>query len=92
MSLEEWIKAESLEKAEEYHKRYNYAITNSIRRKILRMIQEGKSEEEIMQSLSITKKQLDYHLKILEYGFCIKREGDRWIVTEAGNIVDKIRG
>lgn len=28
MGLEDWIKAESLEKAEEYHKRYNYAVSN----------------------------------------------------------------
>lgn len=48
MSVEKWIKAKTIEEAEEYHKRYNYAITNPIRRKILRLIDEGKNEEEIM--------------------------------------------
>ncbi|AAB91060.1 MULTISPECIES: helix-turn-helix domain-containing protein [Archaeoglobus] len=92
MSLEEWIKADSLEKADEYHKRYNYAVTNPVRRKILRMLDKGRSEEEIMQTLSLSKKQLDYHLKVLEAGFCIERVGERWVVTDAGKIVDKIRG
>jgi DNA-binding transcriptional ArsR family regulator len=92
MSLEEWIKADSLEKADEYHKRYNYAVSNPVRRKILRMLDEGKTEEEIMQNLSLSRKQLDYHLKVLEAGFCVERLKGRCVVTEAGKIVDKIRG
>ncbi len=91
MTLERWTKSESLEEAEEYHKRYNYAVTNQIRRQILRLLDEGKSEEEIMHSLSLTEKQLEYHLRILEWGFCIERSGDKWVVTDAGRIVDKIR-
>jgi hypothetical protein len=44
MSVEKWIRAESLE-AEECHRRYRYAPFNSIERKILRLLMEGKSGE-----------------------------------------------
>jgi predicted transcriptional regulator len=91
MSVEKWIKAKTLKEAEEYHKRYNYAVTNPIRRSIIRLLLEGKDETEILSELKITENQLQYHLKILEWGFCIKRDGSRWVVTKEGKIVDKIR-
>ena len=91
MSVEKWIKAKTIEEAEEYHKRYNYAITNPIRRKILRLIDEGKNEEEIMLETNLTEKQLGYHLKILEWGFCIGRKGNGWVLTKEGRIIDKIK-
>jgi len=90
MSIEKWVKAKTLEEAESYHKRYNYAITNATRRKILKLIDEGKDEKEIMETLCLTKKQLDYHIKILEWGFCIEKVGKGWVVTKEGRIIDKI--
>ena len=90
MSVEKWIKAKTLEEAEEYHKRYNYAITNPIRRKIMRLIDEGKGEEEIASEIGLSEKQLRYHLSILEWGFCIEKKGNRWILTKEGRIIDKI--
>ncbi len=92
MSVERWVNASTLEESEEYHKRYNYAITNSTRRRILRLIDEGKTEEEIMSALSLSEQQLNYHLKILEWGFCIERKGDRWVITKEGKIIDRIKG
>ena len=92
MGIEKWVNAKTLEEGEEYHKRYNYAVTHSIRRKILRLIDEGKSEDEIVSELGLKKNQLEYHLKILEWGFCIERKGDRWVITKEGKIVDKIKG
>ncbi|RLI77236.1 ArsR family transcriptional regulator [Archaeoglobales archaeon] len=90
MTVEKWINAATLKEAEEYHRRYNYAITNATRRKILRLIDEGKSEEEVMKILSLTRKQLNYHLKVLEWGFCIEKVGKEWVVTKEGRIIDKI--
>jgi predicted transcriptional regulator len=92
MSVEKWVKASTLEESEEYHKRYNYAVTNSIRRKILRLIDEGKTEEEIMSILGLSEQQLRYHLKVLEWGFCIEKKGDRWVITKEGKIIDRIKG
>lgn len=91
MSVEKWVNASTLEESEEYHKRYNYAITNPIRRKILRLIDEGKTEEEIKSALSLSEQQLSYHLKILEWGFCIERKGERWVITKEGKIIDRIK-
>ncbi len=91
MSVEKWINAKSLEEAEEYHKRYNYAISNSVRRRIIRLIDEGKNESEIASELGLSRKQLEYHLKILEWGFCIENRDGRWVVTKEGKIVDRIR-
>jgi len=85
---ESWSRySESLDKSREYHKRWLIAISNEVRRKILEMIDEGKSEEEILNILRIDKKELDYHLKILEWGFCIQKEDDKWILTKEGEIV-----
>ena len=92
MSVEKWVNAKTLKEAEEYHKRYNYAVTNRIRRSIIRLLDQGKSEQEIMKELNLTEKQLEYHLKILEWGFCVEKRDNRWVVTKEGKIVDKIKG
>ena len=85
---ESWTQySESLEKSREYHNRYHIAVSSPIRRKLLKLIAEGKSEDEMMKILKLSKKQLDYHLEILEWGFCIHREGDRWVVTKEGEVV-----
>jgi|Deesub1362A_J573_1020465.scaffolds.fasta_scaffold00263_11 predicted transcriptional regulator len=77
----------TLEKSKEYHNRYHIAVSSPVRRKILKLIAEGRSEEEILEILKLSKKQLDYHLEILEWGFCIHREGNRWVVTKEGEII-----
>ncbi len=85
---ESWSRySESLDKSREYHKRWLIAISNEVRRKILEMIDDGRNEEEILKILRIDKKELDYHLKILEWGFCIQKEDDKWILTKEGEIV-----
>ena len=43
-----------------------------------------------MKILSLTRKQLNYHLKVLEWGFCIEKVGKEWVVTKEGRIIDKI--
>jgi predicted transcriptional regulator len=92
MGIEKWVNAKTLGESEEYHKRYNYAITNSIRRKILRLIDDGRTEKEILSELGLRENQLQYHLKILEWGFCIEQRGDKWVITKEGKIIDKIKG
>jgi len=37
------------------------------------LIAEGKTEEEIIDRLKLSRRELDYHLKTLEWGFCIGR-------------------
>jgi predicted transcriptional regulator len=78
---------DSIEKSKEYHKRYHTAISNPMRRKILKLVSEGKSVEEIRNSLDLSPSQLEYHLHFLEHGFCIKRDGDRIKLTKEGEII-----
>ncbi|WP_290902491.1 helix-turn-helix domain-containing protein [Ferroglobus sp.] len=80
----------SVEKSREYHKRYHIAVNNKLRRKILKLIKEGKSYEEILKELGISKEDFEYHLKILEWGFCIVRRGDRLELTKEGEVVEYI--
>jgi len=80
--------SDSIEKSRVYHERYHKAVANPVRKKILKMISEGKSEEDIMSELRINRKELNYHLKILEWGFCIERDGDGWKITKEGEIID----
>ncbi|AGK61685.1 hypothetical protein Asulf_01714 [Archaeoglobus sulfaticallidus PM70-1] len=77
----------SLEKSKEYHRRYHIAVSSPLRRKILKLIAEGKNKQEIAKSLGLSEKNLDYHLKILEHGFCIKINGDRISLTKEGEII-----
>ncbi|MBO8183357.1 MAG: winged helix-turn-helix transcriptional regulator [Archaeoglobus sp.] len=92
MVAEKWVRAKTLEESGEYHRRYSYAVKNATRRKILRLIDEGKLDGEIRWELGLNESQLNYHLKILEWGFCIERKNGRWVITEEGKIVDRIKG
>jgi|Deesub1362B_J571_1020462.scaffolds.fasta_scaffold00034_42 DNA-binding transcriptional ArsR family regulator len=88
MSEESWSKfKDSLEKNEEYHRRYHAAVSNPLRRKILGLVAEGCSKDEICKTLSITESQLEYHIRFLEHGFCIKKEGDFFRLTKEGKII-----
>jgi len=87
-NMESWSRySETLEKSKEYHNRYHIAVSSPVRRKILKLIADGKSEDEILEILKLSKKQLNYHLEILQWGFCIHREEDRWVVTKEGEVV-----
>ncbi|WP_456330567.1 winged helix-turn-helix domain-containing protein [Archaeoglobus sp.] len=87
--MSSWEKySDSIEKSRIYHERYHKAVANPVRKEILKMIAEGKSEEEIMEKLNLSKKELDYHLKILEWGFCIERKDGGWRITKEGEIIE----
>lgn len=86
---ESWSKhSDTLEKSREYHKRYQIAVSNPLRRKILKLVKEGKSKEEIRNALGLDERQLEYHLKILEWGYCIDRSEGRLEITKEGLVVD----
>ncbi len=78
----------SIESSRVYHERYHKAVSNPKRKKILKLISEGKNEEEILKELGISKKELEYHLKILEWGFCIEKKDGKFVLTKEGEIVD----
>ena len=89
--MSSWEKySDSIEKSRIYHERYHKAVANPVRKEILKMIAEGKSEEEIMEKLNLSKKELDYHLKILEWGFCIERKDGGWRITKEGEVIEHL--
>ncbi|NOY12006.1 MAG: winged helix-turn-helix transcriptional regulator [Archaeoglobi archaeon] len=91
MKFDEWISADSPEKAEEYRRRFKMAIANSIRRKILLELDEGsKSVGELLSKLNVGEKILKYHLDTLEKGSCIRYAGDRVELTEEGRVLAKL--
>ncbi len=81
---------ESIEKSREYQKRYQIAVNNPLRRRILKLISEGKELNAIKNELNLDDKELEYHLKILEWGFCIERNGKEVRLTKEGSVVKYI--
>lgn len=87
-----WLEfSDTIEKNKEFHERYHKAVYHPIRKKILKMLKEGKNYDEIMNKLNLNEKNFEYHLRLLEWGFCIERDKDdkkKLKITEEGKIVD----
>ena len=78
-----------MEDTRDRHRRYMRAIQHPIRRDILRAMENGASTmDDFVRELGEEPKTLDWHLKSLEHGFCIEREGDIFVMTQEGKIVD----
>ncbi len=91
LTMSSWEKYSStIEDSRIYHERYHKAVANPLRKRILKLISKGKSLGEIQNELGLTAEQLEYHLKILEWGFCIKRNGDSIVLTKEGEVVDHL--
>jgi DNA-binding transcriptional ArsR family regulator len=64
-----------------------------LRRKILRTLKEGHTTiEDLQYVMGLSKATLEWHLEILEYGFCVEKENKKgkWIYkpTQEGEVVD----
>ncbi len=44
--------------------------------------------QEIAEELKIGFSELEFHLKVLEWGFCIEREGEKIKITKEGKVVE----
>jgi DNA-binding transcriptional ArsR family regulator len=81
--------ADSMEETKERHVRYLRAVNNPIRRGILRVIVEGNDTiTSISEATKMDVKTLDWHLKILEDGFCIERAQEKYVLTKEALVVD----
>ena len=79
----------SIESSRIYHERYHKAVNHPLRRRILKLIAEGvRDERGLMERLGISKSELDYHLRVLEWGFCVKRRSGRLELTKEGEVVE----
>lgn len=86
---------DSSEETREYHLRYLRAVNNPLRRQILRAMKQGDSTVKAIQSTTgLDRKTLEWHLDILEHGFCVEKEVVEDIVhyrlTKEGEIVDYV--
>lgn len=89
--MSSWEKfSSSIELSREYHERYHKAVANPIRREILKLIRRGLSEEEIAKSLKISLSELEYHVQVLQHGFCVEKRDGKLVVTKEGEVVDHI--
>ena len=83
----------NMEETKEYHQRYLRAINSSVRRKILRTLRESDgSMEALAPVMGMDERTLNWHLSILEYGFCIEKEESEgktlYRLTKEGEVVD----
>jgi len=85
--------SDSMEDTKERHRRYLRAINSPVRRSILRAMKEGhKTVEALSSATGIDPKSLDWHVRLLEYGFCVERrqgkDGAVFELTKEGLVVD----
>ena len=85
--------ADSMEETKERHRRYLRAVNNPFRRNILRSIEKGNTNiAAISKDTGTDEKTLNWHLKMLEDGFCVERttNGDQeeFKLTQEGLVVD----
>ena len=61
---------ETMEETKDRHTRYYRAVQNPVRRNILRSMQKGNlTIEDLTGDTGLDAKTLEWHIKILEYGF-----------------------
>ncbi len=84
---------DSIESTRLYHELYLRAVSNPLRRKILRVLKEGSANiEELSSKTGIGNEALKWHLDTLEHGFCVEKENidGKWFykLTQEGRVVD----
>jgi predicted transcriptional regulator len=83
----------TMEETKERHVRYYRAIQNPVRRTILRSMQKGNLNiEALANDTGLNIETLDWHIKMLEHGFCVERvenEGRTiFKLTQEGKIIE----
>lgn len=84
---------DSMEETKEYHKRYLRAVNNPTRREILRALKDGEATLKALgKSMGLDSKTLEWHLGMLEHGFCVEKEsrdGETYYkLTQEGTVVE----
>jgi DNA-binding transcriptional ArsR family regulator len=87
--------SKSIEETRQYHTRYLRAINSPVRREILRALKKGYATiEDLQSSTGLDKIDLEWHLSVLEQGFCVERgikQGKPvYRLTQEGKVVDRL--
>ncbi|MCJ7632034.1 winged helix-turn-helix domain-containing protein [Candidatus Bathyarchaeota archaeon] len=77
------------------HLEYLRAVSNPLRRKILRALEDGETTLETLQSrTNLDGKTLEWHLDVLEHALCVEKESRDGVVfykiTKEGRVVDRL--
>jgi biotin operon repressor len=83
----------SIEETRQYHTQYLRAVNSPMRRKILRALgTEWTSLEDLQSTTELHSDILQWHLQMLEQGFCIEKKTEKgktlFRVTQEGRIID----
>jgi DNA-binding transcriptional ArsR family regulator len=86
-----------MEETKERHRRYLRAVNHPLRRRILRALKEGdETIGSLEERLGVDAKTLDWHMRILEDGYCVERveggDATRFVLTQEGLVVDYVEG
>lgn len=79
----------------ERHREYLEAVSNPLRRRILKALKDGEATLGVLQSRTdLDRKMLEWHLSILEYARCVEKESRGgeilYKITKEGKIVDRL--
>ncbi len=90
------VVSESIEETRRYHRLYLRAVNNPLRRKILLAIKEGyNSMNDIQKETGIDKTNLEWHLSILEHGFCVEKIAESgkllYNLTKEGQLIEYLK-
>ena len=85
--------SKSIEESRQYHRLYLRAINNPLRRRILKALNDGSTTiEDLKSNTQLDTNTLNWHLSILEQGFCLEKEDKKGRVvfkrTQEGKVVD----
>ncbi|KYH36572.1 MAG: putative transcriptional regulatory protein [Candidatus Bathyarchaeota archaeon B23] len=85
--------ADSVAETRRRHALYLKAVNHPLRRRILEALREGDATlEELSSKTELDEKTLEWHLGVLEHGFCVERveEGGRTLyrLTEEGRVIE----
>jgi DNA-binding transcriptional ArsR family regulator len=85
--------SKSIERTRLYHERYLRAVNSPLRREILTALKEGcETIEDLESKTGLDKDTLEWHLSVLEHGFCVEKNNKEgkpaYRLTREGRIVD----
>ena len=84
---------DSMEKTRLYHEQYLRAVSNPLRRRILKAIKDGYvTVEDLKLKIGLDDRTLKWHLDLLEHDFCVEKEINQgklvYRLTKEGKVID----
>ena len=83
----------SIEETRRYHLLYLRAVSNPLRRRMLRAIRDGCGTiEDLRSATGLNTDAVKWHLSVLEHGFCVEKDVEDgkifYKLTREGRVID----